>query len=75
MKNPPPVQEMWARSLGQEDPLQKGMAAHSRILAWRVPQAEEPGGLQGHEESDTTEATYHALTLRLQTLISSEHAI
>ena len=51
------------------------MAAHSRILAWRVPQAEEPGGLQGHEESDTTEATYHALTLRLQTLISSEHAI
>ena len=65
--------QVW--SLGQEDPLQKGMAAHSRILAWRVPQAEEPGGLQGHEESDTTEATYHALTLRLQTLISSEHAI
>ena len=33
-------------SLGQEDPLKKGMASHSRILAWRIPQTEEPGGLQ-----------------------------
>ena len=75
VKNLSAAQQTCVQLLGGEDPLQKGMAAHSRILAWRVPQAEEPGGLQGHEESDTTEATYHALTLRLQTLISSEHAI
>ena len=37
---------MWVRSLGQEDPLEEGMATHSSILAWRIPWAEEPGGLQ-----------------------------
>ena len=37
---------MRVRSLGQEDPLEEGMAAHSSILAWRVPWTEEPGGLQ-----------------------------
>ena len=41
-----PVQEMWVRSLGQEDPLEKEMATHSSILAWRLPRAERPGGLQ-----------------------------
>ena len=43
--------------LGQEDPLEKEMATHSSILAWRIPWTEEPGGLQsmGCEESDTTE--------------------
>ena len=50
---------MWFRSLGQEDPLEKGMATHSSILAWRMPWTEEPGGLQsmelGHKESDTSE--------------------
>ena len=53
--------EMRVRSLGQEDPLEKGMATHSSILAWRIPWTEEPGGLQsvGHKESDTTEATEH----------------
>ena len=45
-KNLPAVQEPWVRSLGQEDPLEKGMATHSSILAWRIPQTEEPGGLQ-----------------------------
>ena len=40
------VQETQARSLGQEDPLEKGMAAHSRILAWEIPWTEEPGRLQ-----------------------------
>ena len=39
------------RSLGQEDPLEKGMATHSSILAWRIPQTEEPGGLQGSPDS------------------------
>ena len=37
---------MWVRSLGQENPLEEGMATHSSILAWRIPWAEEPGGLQ-----------------------------
>ena len=41
-----PMQETWARSLGQEDPLKKVMAAHSSILAWEIPWTEEPGRLQ-----------------------------
>ena len=40
------MQEFRVRSLGQEDPLEKGMAMHSSILAWRSPWTEEPGGLQ-----------------------------
>ena len=40
------IQETRIRSLGQEDPLEKEMAAHSSILAWRIPWTEEPGGLQ-----------------------------
>ena len=36
---------MWVQSLGQEDPLEKGMATHSSILAWKIPWIEEPGGL------------------------------
>ena len=46
MKNPPAMQETLVRSLGQEDPLEEGMATHLSILAWRIPWAEEPGGLQ-----------------------------
>jgi len=49
VKNPPAMQEpqdMWVQSLGLEDPLEKGMATHSSILAWRIPQTEEPGRLQ-----------------------------
>ena len=40
------VQETWVCFLGQEDPLEKGMATHSRTLAWRIPWTEEPGRLQ-----------------------------
>ena len=40
------VQGTWVQSLGQENPLVKGMATHSSILAWRIPWTEEPGGLQ-----------------------------
>ena len=40
------TQEKWVQSLGWEDPLEKEMATHSSILAWRIPWAEEPGGLQ-----------------------------
>ena len=40
------MQETWVWSLGQEYPLEKGMATHSSVLAWRIPRTEEPGGLQ-----------------------------
>ena len=46
VKYPPAMQETWVQSLGWEDPLEKEMATHSRILAWRIPWTEEPGGLQ-----------------------------
>ena len=46
VKNLPAMREGWVQSLGWEDPLEKGMATHSRILAWRIPWREEPGGLQ-----------------------------
>ena len=51
------MRETRVRSLGQEDPLEKEMATHSSILAWRVPWTEEPGRLQftGRKDSDTTE--------------------
>ena len=45
VKNPPAMQEIWVQSLGWEDPLEKGMATHSSILAWEIPWTEEPGGL------------------------------
>ena len=45
VKNLPAMQETWVQSLGLEDPLQKGMATHSSILAWRIPWTEEAGGL------------------------------
>ena len=46
VKNPPAIQETQVQSLGQKDPLEKGMATHFNILAWRIPWREEPGGLQ-----------------------------
>ena len=46
LKRLPVLQETWVRSLGREDPLEKEMATHSSILAWRIPWTEEPGGLQ-----------------------------
>ena len=57
VKNLPAVQKTWVQSPGQEDPLEKGTASHSRILAWRIPWTEEPCGYsrQGSKESDTAE--------------------
>ena len=57
LKRLPAMWETWVRSLGQEDPLEKEMATHSSILAWRIPWMEELGGLQstGLKEPDTTE--------------------
>ena len=61
LKRLPAMWETWVRSLGQEDPLDKEMATHSSILAWRIPWTEESGGLQsigsqrvGHERSNWT---------------------
>ena len=45
VKNLPAMQETWVQSLGLEDPLEKEMATHPSILAWRIPWTEEPGGL------------------------------
>ena len=67
VKSLPAMQETWVRSLDGEDPMEKGMATHSIILALKIPWTEEPGGLQsmgsqspwGHKESDMTE---HART-------------
>ena len=57
VKNPPAKQETWARSLDQEDPLEKEITTHSSILAQEILWTEELGGLQsmGWQESDTTE--------------------
>ena len=44
VKNLPAMRETWVQFLGWEDPLEKGMATHSSILAWRIPQTEVPGG-------------------------------
>ena len=55
------MQETWVQSVGWKDPLEKGVATHSSILAWRIPWTEEPGGLQVHgitKESDTTETLH-----------------
>ena len=46
VKRLPAMQETWVRSLGQEDPLEKGMATHSSTLAWKIPWTEKPGRLQ-----------------------------
>ena len=46
VKNLPVMQETWGSSLGWEDPLEKGRATHSSVLAWRMPRTEEPGKLQ-----------------------------
>ena len=63
VKNLPAVQEIWVPLLGQKDPLEEGLAAHSSVLAWRIPWTEEPGGLPsmgshrvGHDWSDLAAA-------------------
>ena len=56
VKSRPAMWETWVQSLGWEDPLEKEVATHSSILAWRIPRREEPGGLEsmGHKELDMT---------------------
>ena len=61
VKNPPAVQETQVQFLSLEDPLEKGMATHSSILAWRIPWTEEPGRLQGVAKSQTRLSDQHWL--------------
>ena len=82
VKHLPTMQETQVRSLGREDPLEKEMAAHSSVLAWRVPWTEEPGGLQSigsqrvrqvkqdlsNYKSDKTEATEQPHSQSIQTV-------
>ena len=61
VKNLTALQETQVLSLGWEDPLEKGMAIHSSILAWKIPWTEEPAGYspRGHKELDTTKELTH----------------
>ena len=62
VKKLPAIQETRVQSLGQEDPLEKGIATHSSILAWEIPWTEDPGKLESMgspKESDTTEQLTH----------------
>ena len=62
IKNLPAIQETWVQSLGWEDLLEKGMATHSSILAWRIPWTEEPGELvHGVPESQDWPTFIHSL--------------
>ena len=69
LKTLPATQETWVQSLGQEDPLEKGMATHFSILAWRIPWTEKGGGLHpmglqsvGHEQATNTFHFFHLIT-------------
>ena len=64
VKHLPTVMETWVQSLGREGLLEKEMATHSSILAWKIPWLEEPGGLK---ESDVTERLHSLSTLALLT--------
>ena len=72
VKNLPALQETQFPPLGREDPLEKGTATHSSILAWRIPWTEEPGGYSpwGHKESDMTEQLTHTHTQCLFKVLS-----
>ena len=63
VKRLPTMWETWVRSLGREDPLEKEMATHSSILAWKIPWTEEPGGLQsmGSQKSQTQLSDFTSL--------------
>ena len=64
VKNRPAIQETRVRSLGWEDPLEKEMATHSSILAWRIPRTEEPGRLQSMRSQEKTWYTHHGNPIR-----------
>ena len=70
VKKLPAMQETQVQFLGQEEPLEEGIATHSSILAWRIPWTEEPGGLQSmcRKETDTTEQLVLPLALLFRLL-------
>ena len=73
VKNLPAVQETQVQFLSQEDPLEKGMATQSSILAWRIPWTEEPGGLQstGSQRVEHDWATNTTTTINLNSHVAS----
>ena len=81
LKRLPALWETWVRSLGQEEPLEKEMATHSSILAWRIPWTEEPGGLQsmgsqrvGHDGATSLTFTFAVCTGERETLRERERS-
>ena len=72
-KDPPAMRETWVQSLGWDDPLEKGVATHSSILAWRIPSSEEPGySPWGSKESDMIEMHRTSLSKAWQWLLKLE---
>ena len=64
VKNQPSMQETWVQALGQEDLLEKGMATHFSILAWRIPWTEEPGRVQSTESKRVGRTQLSKIMLR-----------
>ena len=78
VKNLPVMQQTQVQSLAEEDPLEKEMATHSRILAWKIPWRENPSGatVHGVTESDMTEETEHTQDyMSIESVRSSSHLI
>ena len=88
--SPPAMQKTRVPSLGWEDPLEKGMAIHSSILAWGIPRTEEPGGLQftglhrvGHDQSNLAHTQIHThiyeikscMFFRRKAMINLDHVL
>ena len=68
VKRLPATQETWVQSLGGEDPLEKEMATHSSILAWKTPWMEKPGGLHGVTQSQTRLSDFTSLSYETECL-------
>ena len=76
VKRLPVIQETWVQSLGREDPLEKEMATHSNILAWRIRWTEEPGGLQSMGSQSRTQLSDFTKMLSESVTFNTEgHAI
>ena len=71
LKHLPPMLETWVWFLGREDPLEKEMATHSNILAWRIPWTEEPGGLQSMESQRVGHSWVTSLSLSVINTITA----
>ena len=69
LKRLPAMQETWVQSLGQEDPLEKEMATHSSILAWRIPWTEEPDRLQSMELQSQTWLSDFTFTFKTELFV------